>query len=201
MKTKIKSGSGLKPVIKLKLLLVLIIVSAFSLYAQNKADYSNDPGYVNFGNLSKFMTGDNVTEVTIGANLLQMVSKMAKNDSSKLKDLVGGLKLIEVRSFDANSKDINDIRNKISEIDQNLMSKNWNRIVKVKKEKGEFTNIYVKASPDNSSFQGLAITSLDDNNEVTFVNIVGNINVDDLGELGHEFNIPSLNKVDKGKKH
>jgi hypothetical protein len=196
MKTIIKSLTGLN------ILIALFVVWGFTSIAQTNNDYSNDPGYVNFGDLSKYMTGDNVTEVTIGSNLLQMVGKMA-NDSSnpKLKGLLNGLKLVEVRSFDADSKDVGDIREKINSIDQTLISKNWNRIVKVSEKKnGEYTNIYVKASPDNNSFQGLAITSIDDSNKVTFVNIVGNINVNDLGELGHEFNIPSLNKMHKNKK-
>lgn len=189
----------LKPINGLKIFLALLFIFGTASFAQSNNDYSNDPGYVNFGDLSKYMNGDDVTEVTIGSNLLQMVGKMADKSDSKIKNLVSGLKLVEVRTFKADDKDLSDIKEKINSVDQKLVSKNWNRIVKVRKNKGEDTNIYVKASPDNTSFQGLVIASIDNNNEVTFVNIVGNINVDDLGELGHEFNIPSLNKVDKNK--
>jgi hypothetical protein len=56
----------------IKILLLSIITFSLSLYAQDKNDYSNEPGYVDFGNLTSFMKSDNVTEVNVEGYLMKM---------------------------------------------------------------------------------------------------------------------------------
>jgi hypothetical protein len=62
-------------------------------------------------------------------------------------------------------------------------------------------------SSDYENFLGLCVTSIDakkkkdkEGAEATFVNIVGNINMSQLGKLGDKFNFPSMNKMMKEKK-
>ena len=158
--------------------------------------------------MSKFMSGDNVTEINLDANLLKMLSKMGAEKNKDFQDVVGGLKLIKVNSFGLDAANEQEVKDKVSAIDQSLMSKNWQRIIKVK-EHGEYTNVYVLPSNDYENFLGLCVTSIDAKGkkdkgkpEATFVNIVGNINMSQLGKLGDKFNIPALEKMkkDKGEK-
>jgi hypothetical protein len=186
--------------------LMFMMLIASNAYAQEKTDYSKYPGYVDFGNISKYMTGDNVKEVNLDANLLNMLSKMGGEKDTSFKSVVSGLKLIKVNSFGVNASNENEVKDVIASVDKSLMSKNWERIVKVK-ENGEYTNVYVLPSSDYENFLGLCVTSIDakkkkDNAgaEATFVNIVGNINMSQLGKLGDKFNFPSMNKMMKEKK-
>ncbi|MGA8264724.1 MAG: DUF4252 domain-containing protein [Ignavibacteriaceae bacterium] len=190
------------------LFLTIILFSAFTAYPQDKTDYSKFPGYVDFGSMSKFMSGDNVTEINLDANLLKMLSKMGAEKNKDFQEVVGGLKLIKVNSFGLDAANEQEVKDKVSAIDQSLMSKNWQRIIKVK-EHGEYTNVYVLPSNDYENFLGLCVTSIDAKGkkdkgkpEATFVNIVGNINMSQLGKLGDKFNIPALEimKKDKGEK-
>ncbi len=188
------------------LILTILLFSAMSAFAQDKTDYSSEPGYVDFGNLSKYMTGDNVKEINLDANLLKMLSKMGGEDDSDFKGVVGGLKLIKVNSFGLTAANEKEINEQIASIDKSLMSKKWQRIVKVK-EKGEYTNVYVLPSSDYENFLGLCVTSVDTKGkgdkkapEATFVNIVGNINMAQLGKLGDKFHIPSMGKMKKEKE-
>jgi hypothetical protein len=186
--------------------LMFMMLIASNAYPQEKTDYSKYPGYVDFGNISKYMTGDNVKEVNLDANLLNMLSKMGGEKDTSFKSVVSGLKLIKVNSFGVNASNENEVKNVIASVDKSLMSKNWERIVKVK-ENGEYTNVYVLPSSDYENFLGLCVTSIDAKKkkdkvgaEATFVNIVGNINMSQLGKLGDKFNFPSMNKMMKEKK-
>ena len=187
------------------LFLAIIMFAAFTAYPQDKTDYSQFPGYVDFGSLSKYMSGDNVTEINLDANLLKMLSKMGGENNKDFTGVVGGLKLIRVNSFELDATSEQNIKDKISSIDQSLMNKNWQRIIKVK-EHGEYTNVYVLPSSDYENFLGLCVTSIDANGkrnkskpEATFVNIVGNINMSQLGKLGSKFDIPALKEMKKEK--
>ncbi len=175
---------------------VFFLLAAFTIYAQDKEDYSKYPGYVDFGNLAPFMNSENMTEVNIEGYLLKMVSNMTEKNDQELSDLLKGLKLVKVYSFKVAGHDANEISGKIDQIDKKLSDKDWNRIVKVR-SKGENTNVYIRTTPDQKNIVGLVVTSLEKNGEVAFVNIVGNIDMNALGRLGNKFDIPSLEKIHK----
>ncbi len=179
---------------------IIIFIFSAGMYAQDKTDYKNDPGYVDFGNLSEYLKNDNVTEVNIESYLLKMVGRATHDDDPELSKLLGGLKLIKVYSFNVDGKDHQEVISKISRIDKKLENDNWNRIVKVKSP-GENTNVYIKTTSDQDHILGLVVTSLDKNGEAAFVNIVGRINLDAIGKLGSKFNIPSLDSLDNKGGH
>ena len=178
----------------LGLIAVLIFIASVNLSAQDKQDYKNDPGYVDFGNLSEFLKSDNVTEVNIEGYLLKMVGNATRENDPELSKLLNGLKLIKVYSFNVKAKNHKEVLDKITQMDNRLDSDNWNRIVKVKSP-DENTSIYIKTTGDQSSILGLVVTSLDDNGEAAFVNIVGKINLDAISKLGSKFNIPTLDSI------
>ena len=188
------------------LFLTVLLLMAATAFPQDNTDYSKYPGYVDFGNISKFMTGDRVTEINLDANLLKMLSKMGGERDQDFKEVIGGLKLIRVNSFGLDAANENEVRSKVGAIDKELMNKNWKRIIMVK-EKGEYTNVYVLPSSDYENFLGLCVTNIDQRGkrdkgspEATFVNIVGNINMSQLGKLGDKFDIPGLGKNHKQKE-
>jgi len=178
---------------------VLFLIAVFTISAQKK-DYSNEPGYVNFGSFEDFQKGDEVAEIMIEEHLLKMVAKLAGNEDAEMSSLLGGLKLVKVNTFEVNDNNKSRLISKIKNIDAELMDKNWDRIVRVKK-KTEIANIYIKTAGDNK-IEGLVVTTLGDDNEAAFVNIVGNIDLDSIGRLSEKFNIPELGKLHrKNKKH
>jgi len=174
---------------------ILFLFSA-ALFAQ-KGDYKNSPGYVDFGDLSKFESGDKVTEVLLEENLLKMAANFAKQDNPEAFDLLNGLKLVKVNSFEVNLKNQSEIEGKINRIDKDLLSKNWERIVKTRGA-DENANVYIKTD-NNNKIYGLVVTTISKNQEASFINIVGNINLEDLGKLSHNLNIPSIDTASKKK--
>lgn len=160
-------------------------------------DYTVHPGYVDFGDLKPFETGDKETEVLIEEKLLKMVSKLTQKQDPELEELLSGLKLVKVNAFEYDKKDKNKILQRINEVDDNLMKSNWDRIVKIRGTE-ENTNVYIKSNGD--LIDGLVVTTLEPNGEAVFVNIVGTIDLAVIGKLGNKFDIPSLDKVKNSEK-
>ena len=182
---------------KSKILLSVVIVFITSLTFGQKNDYTKYKGYVNFGDLEKFETGEEVTEVIIEEHLLRMVSKMAGKDEPELGVVLDGIKLIKVNTFDVSEENYPKLALIAKDIDKKLMSDGWDRIVKTK-SKGEISNVYLKTG-NNDEFVGLTVVSVDSGGEAAFVNIVGNIDLETIGKLSDKFDIPSIGDLNKHK--
>ncbi|MBU0561717.1 MAG: DUF4252 domain-containing protein [Bacteroidetes bacterium] len=181
---------------KAKSLVLFVVFAAGILFAQ-KSDYSKYDGYIEFGDLSSFESGEMVTEVMIEAHLLKMVSKMTSEQEPELSSLLSGLKLVKVNAFEIDEKNMKTLQKKADVIDKELMSKNWDRIVKTRSKK-ESASVYIKTS-SGDKITGLVVISLN-GKKAAFVNIVGDINLETIGKLGSKFDIPALDNVtDKSK--
>jgi len=176
-----------------KYLIAILLLATINISAQ-ETDYSKYPGFVNFGDLASLEDGEEVTEVLIEEKLLRMVSKFT-DDDQELSNLIGGLKLIKVNTFEVTPANSSQLMDRAKLIDKELMNKKWDRIVKTK-SKGEVANVYIKTAGDDQ-FVGLTVVSIDEGGEAAFVNIVGTINMDALGKLGKKFDIPGLDDIKK----
>jgi uncharacterized protein DUF4252 len=172
---------------------VLFIVAAANLMAQ-ETDYSKYAGFANFGDLEALEDGEMVTEILIEEKLLRMVAKFT-NDDEELSDLIGGLKLIKVNTFEVTPSNSDELMKRANSIDKDLMNNNWDRIVKTK-SRGEIANVYIKTAGEDE-FVGITVVTVDEGGEAAFVNIVGSINMDALGKLGNKFDIPGLDDIHK----
>ncbi|MCH8325906.1 MAG: DUF4252 domain-containing protein [Bacteroidetes bacterium] len=183
----------------IKTFLLAACIFVLTVNAQDDNDYVNEPGYADFGTLTSFYKGDDVTEVFLDEHILKMMSKLSGENDPEMKKLLTGLKLVRVYSFEVPKESRLKLKNKIGEIDKKLLNEKWYRIIKIK-EKNGYTNVYLKSSADENNVVGLAVVSLDSNGEASFINIVGNINLDNLGRLSDKFNIPMMfNKHHKKK--
>lgn len=140
-----------------------------------------------------------VVDVTLDGQMLKLASKFLSKDDpdeAKVKNLVNGLKGIYVKSFEFEKEgeyspaDVEAIRTQ-------LRGPGWSRMVAVvSKKDGENADIYMKLDGDRVG--GLVILAAEPK-ELTVVNIVGNIDIDQLSELGGHFGIPDV-EVQREKK-
>lgn len=181
---------------QLVMILVLFLVLSVTGLAQ-KNDYSSYNGYIDFGDLTKFETGEEVTEVLIEEHLIKMVAKLAKSEEPEVSSVLDGIKLIKVHSFEVSESNKSELSAKVEKIDKELMSRGWDRIVKTK-SKNESANVYILTN-NEEKIEGLVVASIESGGEATFVNIVGDINLETIGELSGKFDIPGINEVHKKK--
>ena len=183
---------------KKKLLLMSVILGlSFSTGFAQKNDYSNYKGFIDFGNLEQFETGEEVTEVLIEEHLIRMVAKLATNEEPELSSVLDGIKLIKVHTFEVSEKNSSELSSKVKEIDKTLINDGWDRIVRTK-SKHEVTNVYILTN-NEEKIEGLVVAGFENDGDATFVNIVGDINLETIGELSSKFDIPSIGSIHEKK--
>jgi hypothetical protein len=135
-------------------------------------------------------------DVTLDGSLLKLAAKFLSADDpdqAKIKKLVAELKGIYVKTFEFEKEgeysesDITSIRKQLET--------GWSRIVSVQsKKEGENAEIYLKTG---SADGGVAILCAGAK-ELTVVNIVGKIDLDQLSELGGNMGVPKID-IEKTK--
>jgi hypothetical protein len=130
--------------------------------------------------------------VTVDGALLQLAGKFLSSndpDQKKIKALIGNLKGIYVRSFKfENEGEYSDID--VESMRSQLRAPDWSRIVNVTSKKGG-DNVDVAYKLDKGKIAGLVVIAAEPK-ELTIVNIVGPIDLDQLSSLGGQFGIPKV---------
>ena len=130
--------------------------------------------------------------VTVDGALLQLAGKfLSSNDpeQKQIKTLIGNLKGIYVRSFEfANEGEYTEAD--VESIRSQLRGSDWARIVNVTSKKGG-DNVDVAYKMDKGKIAGLVVIAAEAK-ELTIVNIVGPIDLDQLSSLGGQFGIPKV---------
>jgi hypothetical protein len=141
-----------------------------------------------------------VVDVSLDGAMLRLAGRFLSNhdpDEAKVKNIVNGLKGIYVKSFEF-EKEGEYAPSDLEEIRRQLRAPGWSRMVGViSKKGGENTEIYMKLDDDHVG--GLVILAAEPK-ELTVVNIVGNISLDDLSSLGGHFGIPDVETGKENKK-
>ncbi|MDX2149356.1 MAG: DUF4252 domain-containing protein [Bryobacteraceae bacterium] len=135
--------------------------------------------------------------VTLDGNLLQLAARFlsaSDPEQAQVRKVVSKLKAIYVRAFEFDKEgafsaaDVDSLR-------RELKTPEWSRIVDASsKRDGESSEIYLHQQ--NGQVTGLAILAYG-KKELTVVNIVGPISIEDLAALGGEFGIP---KIERNRK-
>ena len=177
---------------KIKLTLLTVLVIAINIFAQS-GDVTGEPGYVDFGDFSAFENSTGVTEVILDQDLLSILAEISTDEDPNIMSILNGLKLVTANIYKVNEENSEAVNEKIQKIDSKLSADNWKRIVKTKDDT-ETANVYIKQNQSNR-IVGLVVTTFNSEGEAAFVNIVGEIDLKNLGKLGNKFNIPHLNDV------
>ena len=139
-----------------------------------------------------------VVDVSLDGAMLRLAGRFLSNndpDEAKVKSIVAGLRGIYVKSFEF-EKEGEYSPSELDEIRHQLRGPGWSRMVGVTSKKGgDNAEIYMKL--DNDHIGGLVVLCAEPK-ELTVVDIVGNISLDDLSALGGHFGVPD---IEPGKEH
>jgi hypothetical protein len=129
--------------------------------------------------------------VTVDGVLLQLAGKFLSStdpDQKQIKTLISNLKGIYVRSFkfandgEYSSADVESVRSQ-------MRAPEWARMVNVTSRTGDNVDVFFKMEKDRIA--GLVVIAAQPR-ELTVVNIVGPIDLDQLSSLGGQFGIPKV---------
>ena len=173
------------------LLLILLIASAAILRAQ---EVPIPAGIEKLAAKAK-----ESVEVTMDGPMLRWASKFLSADDpedEKAAKLIVNLKAIYVRSFEFD-KDGAYSSAEVDALRAQFHSPGWSKVVGVRSEHdGDNVDVFFKL--ENDKMAGIVIIAAEPR-ELTYVNISGPIDVDQLADLGGEFGIPKLDR--KSLKH
>ncbi len=187
-----------------KLMMILFLALASIIPAQ-KGDYSDEPGFLDFGDLTQYAEDDFFTEIILEKNLLKIFARAGRENEDWQK-LVGGLKLIKVNVFNLTEKNEAVFTDKVNSFQKELFSKNWDRIIKAREE-GTNVNIFIKAGTGDD-INGLVVMAIDkddfsgrDMGQAVFINIVGSIDLEAVLNLTEHFTDDSIDRlISKSRK-
>ncbi len=181
-----------------KFVVIFILLSIPCSVISQEEDYKKYPGYVDLSDIDQFKESESSVEVFITKPLLSLVAAASSEEDPPLYKLLKGLVLIRVENFSVIANDLKDIKKIMEKIADKLTKDKWSKIVRVR-ESAEQTEIFIKN--EGEQVAGILIMSLELNKEATFVNIVGNIDMEALGKLSRKFKIPKLDSLTiKNKK-
>jgi Domain of unknown function (DUF4252) len=175
----------------------LLLASSVSLLAADTA-----PGYFDMGQFAAAKDGKSV-QINIPGALLKFVAKIAAVKEPEAAALLGNLQQVRVNVVSLDDNNRKDTISQIDAIRQKLNGQGWLQIVTVReKEGGDNVDVHLKQNSDES-IDGIVVTVIDGKGEAVFINIVGDIRADQLGQLAEKFDIDPLRKVHAkvGHKH
>jgi len=182
--------------------IILLLVVPFVLRAQ---DLKLPPDIESLSAKAK-----ETVEVNMDGPMLRWASKFLSKKDPEEKEaakLVENLKAIYVRSYEfADEKAYSAAE--VESLRSQFRTPTWSRVVGVRSEHdGENVDVFFRLV--NEKMAGIVIISAEPR-ELTFVNIVGPLEIDQLADLGGEFGIPRLKtkppsskplaKADKGDR-
>ncbi|HEY1646901.1 MAG TPA: DUF4252 domain-containing protein [Terracidiphilus sp.] len=142
----------------------------------------------------------NVTEVTLGKNMLGFAAKFMDgkdSDQAATRQLIEGLDGIYVREYEFD-KEGEYSTDEIDKLRQYFETSEWSPIVRERERKnGETTDVMVKLV--NGESHGMFILEAEPK-ELTIVLILGPIRMDQLGALGGLGGLGALGDVEKSTK-
>jgi len=130
--------------------------------------------------------------VTLDGALLQVASKFLSStdaDQAKAKAILAGLKGIYVRSFEF-EKEGEYSEADVEALRSQLRAPTWSKMVTVR-SKNDGDNVDVFFKMDKGKIAGLVVIAAEPK-ELTFVNIDGPIDLEQLSNLGGQFGIPKV---------
>jgi len=133
-------------------------------------------------------------DVSLNTSMLRFAGKFLDSkdpDEARVKKLIVGIEGIYIQSFEFKKEggyapgDLDKVRNQ-------LRAPEWSRIVGIKSG-GESENIEVWVRNEKGKVTGVAILASEPR-QLTVANLVGNVDLESLSDLGGHFGLPKMKK-------
>ncbi len=141
-------------------------------------------------------------DVTLDGSMLKMAARFLSGDDpdiAKVRRIVAKLEGVYVRSYQF-AEEGEYSRADVESVRSQLQAPAWGRIVGVRsRREGGDVDVFLKL-PGNGTLGG-AVVIVAEPRQLTFVNVVGTIDPDDITSLSGQFHIPRLRTGSSHRDH
>jgi hypothetical protein len=164
------------------LLIGLVLSGTISSVQAQNIEMEKHPGYIDLNDIRIPEDAEEVAEIDIGPGLLGILSMFSDEAEEDLKEDFSKLFSIRVKSFKLyDDDDLLHMRKIMEKKEKDLAKNKWRTLVRTKTV--ESISI-ISMKVEKKKTVGLFIMSLDEEGSVSFVNVVGGIDMETLSELG-----------------
>lgn len=174
---------------RLSPLLIVTSLLVLTWTAAAQEDLTDHPGFVDFSKLDLFGEDEMAVNVSVKDPMLKLVAEVTRGSDPDLADMLGRLRLIEVRVYEATDTALEVRLRKIRQIAKDLESRGWETAMTLRSGKSQGF-MYLKLADGKPL--GLAAAFVGEENEAVFVNIVGEIDPTQVGRLAAKFSLDEL---------
>lgn len=150
-------------------------------------------GFVDFGKFTPSSSADQFVEVKLGASVIQLASKLTRKHEPDVAELLKNVHSVRVNVVGLGDDNREQTTQKLQAIRTDLEGKGWERIVNAQ-EKNQDVSVFLKTR-NADTVEGVVVTVIENNREAVFVNVVGDVKVDQLVTLGDKLNLEPLKQV------
>ncbi|MEM9305144.1 MAG: DUF4252 domain-containing protein [Pseudomonadota bacterium] len=147
---------------------------------------SDQPGYVDFGDLTGTVGVEPAVEVSLGPALLRFLTETVRQEEPELAQALGGLRGIRLNVFQLDESGVANAQKRTRNIVERLEADAWEPAVSVRSE-DTMVHMYMKMVDDRVA--GMTVLTIDEGGEALFMNIVGEIDPAQLGRVASRFGV------------
>jgi hypothetical protein len=141
------------------------------------------PGYVDFGELSAIF-GEPTVQISVGASLLGLVGSLSASEDPEAAELFKRLNGVRVNVYETESMADGAVA-LIKDVSARLGDLGWEAVVTVN-SKDEQVRVFMMINDDQ--VEGITVMAVEET-EAVFVNVIGSINPEELGQVMENFDI------------
>lgn len=185
----------MRRLLQIGIVMFLLCLFIMPVFAQN-GKIKDHPGYIDLDDIKIPDDAEDLTEIDLGQGLLSLMNLFGDDeDAEEADNELSTLFSIRVKSFSLyEDGDIRRMRKIMDKKEKALSKKNWEMLVRTK-SRDEISIISTKTVKRKTV--GLFIMTLNDEGTVSFVNIVGGVNLATIAELGVGLSDSTLQVLEK----
>ncbi len=176
----------------MRLLSILLFVAvAGSTGTWAEIPLPEQPGYIDFADLGLIDEAEAETSVEIYLKdpLLSLVAAATRLEDEELANMLAVLDLIQVRAYD----DLGPSYETIAARLRTCTVPGWEQVVRVR-EQDQQVQVYIRV--DDKNIAGLLVLACEES-EFVLINIVGPIDLAQVGRIGRKFDLDPLDALDE----
>ncbi len=186
------------PLLKSCLLALGIFGSAAaSLHAQ-PASLLENPGYLHLDEVLENNQQYLKTEVYLKQYILRMVARVAAAEEPEFAQMLNSIQLIRVMTFEYDQSGADNAEDSANKLLSHMNTGMWDTLVRSRDE-GNTVNISMQSNQEDI-INALAVVTWNEES-MTVVNLVGEIDLDMLARLGEQFDIGPLQEYPAGEQN